>query len=255
MRWAYPLFLVLLCGFGVVYLVWSGNNDVAANYGLFAVNASLMLAALSFTQSAVAWRSGDWPRSASQGFSIGLWLWVGAGLLQVVRTLFVHKPALESMEDFLWVTGYLPMFAGLFPRFQESKDPGKRGSRLVFLVLIAGYVIVFYEYLLPHLRYPERGFPAAAIDVLYVSFNFMLLGIFVTISRELTVSRNLLRVAFRILAAAALIMIGEDVMLGYYKSRESVIFQLLDIPYFVIYFLFFQAGQEFVGVKKEKRAQ
>lgn len=255
MRWAYPLFLVLLCGFGVVYLGWSDNNDVAANYGLAAVNASLILAALSFTQSAVVWRVENWPRSVSRGFSIGLWLWACAGLLQVVRTVFVQRPALEGLEDLLWVTGYLPMFAGLFPRFQESKDPGKRGSRLVFLILIAGYVIVFYEYLLPHLRHPERGFPAATIDVLYVSFNFMLLGIFVAIARELAVSRNSLRIAFRILAAAALIMIVEDVMLGYYKSRESVVFQLLDIPYFVIYFLFFQAGQEFARIRKESPVQ
>ncbi|HSP07332.1 MAG TPA: hypothetical protein VLR94_09150 [Acidobacteriota bacterium] len=252
MRWGYPLFLLMLCGFGVVYLVWPVDQALAP-YGMVVVNAALILAALSFTQSALLRRADGWQHSAVQGFTVGLWMWVAAGLLDALD-LFLKTTAFESMADFLWATGYLPMFAGLYAGVKESWSPPGRQIRVVLLILAVGYVAAFAWYLLPHLMDVSRSLFSRAIDFTYISFNFLLLGALTVISRRQAALNGPLSAAVHLLAAATLLMIGADALLRITRP-ESLLFQLLDIPYFLIYALLFQAGQEFVRAKRRELAQ
>lgn len=156
---------------------------------------------------------------------------------------FIHKPSYGSYADFLWVTGYLPIFAGLMPQFRTSPQAGrKRMTILLLLILASGYMAIFYSYLWPHLADPSRDLSSKVVDVLYSSFNFLLLGMMLDIYRNTPPVDAAFKMAFRELIAAMIIMIVADVGLSYFTDPESIMYQLLDIPYFLIYFLFFLAG-------------
>lgn len=241
MSWAYPVFVLLLSGFGVVYIVWPVNH-VVATYGYFAVDFALLLCTLSLTQAALK-SSEAWQRRICRGLAGGFWIWFLAGILQGADFL-MKRADFSNVYDFFWVTGYVPVFTGLYPQFRQTGSLGKSGARIILMILLVCYVMVLYLYLIPHLDDPRRELPQKALDWMYFSFNVLMLSFLLTISRDLSVTNHRLAAPFFVLTFATLILTFSDLLLSYFTNRESFMYQLMDFPYFVIYFLFFQAGQE-----------
>jgi hypothetical protein len=240
MVWGFWIFGTLITGFALVYL-FRPETQVLSLYGFIALNSGLVLASVSLTR---AWRDSreQWQRPIWLGLAVGLWFWLAAGVMEIIQ-YFIDKPSYGSYAAFFWVTGYLPMFAGLFPQFRTSPQAGrKRTTILLLLFLAAGYIAVFHSYLWPQLADPSRELSSKVVDVLYSSFNFLLLGMILDIYRNTPHADSTFRMAFRELTAAMIIMIAADIGLSYFTDPESVMYQLLDIPYFLIYFLFFLAG-------------
>lgn len=241
MNWAYPIFVLLLSGFGLVYLVWP-VNEVVGTYGYFAVNSSLLLCTLSLTRAAMV-NSGGWEKRICQGFSGSFWLWFFAGVVQALE--YLRKQSDYSIVyDFLWVTGYVPVFIGLYPRFRQTGSLGKSGARSIMIILLAAYVMVLYLYLIPHVDDPKREIHEKALDGIYFSFNVLMLLMVLTISRDLSKMKSPLATPFHVITAATVILTLSDLMLSYFTNRESFMYQLMDLPYFLVYFLFFQAGRD-----------
>lgn len=240
MIWGFWVFGGLLVGFALVYL-FRPETDVLSLYGLLALNSAIVLASVSLTR---AWRASreQWQRSIWLGFAVGLWFWLAAGVMDIIQ-YFRDKPAYGSYADFFWVTGYLPMFAGLIQQFRTSGKAGRRRTAILLLLVLAfGYVAVFYSYLWPQLADPERDLSSKVVDVLYSSFNFLLLGMIIDIYRNTPPAAKAFKIAFRELIVAMIIMVAADIGLSYFTDPESIMYQLLDFPYFMIYFLFFLAG-------------
>lgn len=244
MNWGYLLFVLLLSGFGTVYLVWP-VNAIAARYGIVAVNMALLLCTTSLTRAAMLASHEDRQRSVYLGFAIGLWLWVVAGFLEI-SDLLSGRPAYGSFSDVLWIIGYVPMFLGLYRRFRLSGNLARGSARIILFILLLCYGCMFYFYLAPLIEDPSRDLPSKALDIVYLSFNFILLEMTITVSRDLSAMRSPLKTPFHVLAGAIAIMTCTDVLLSYYTDRDTFIYQLLDLPYFLVYFLFFHAAQELV---------
>lgn len=246
------VYLALMIGFGVVYIVWP-QNRVLAIYGSTAGNLALLMATSAFTRAALLVRSKGWVRFFLIGLTAGLWCWVVAGLLEIIA-LYDRQSSYGSVSDFLWVTGYIPMFAGLFPGFRDTWKMGRRTALFIFVVVFAGYCAVFYLYLFPHLADAFRPLPEKVLDVVYGSFNFVLLGMILAIYRSLSLANNPHAVPFQQLALATGIMIVSDLLLSYYTDPESVMYQVLDLPYFALYFLIFLAGLECIRIGRNQPA-
>lgn len=253
MNWGYLLFVLLLSGFGIVYLVWP-VNAIAARYGILAVNMALLLCTTSLTRAAIRAPRDDRHRSLYLGFAIGFWFWVVAGLLEV-SDLLTGRPAYGSASDILWTIGYIPMFLGLYRRFRLTGNLARGSARIILFILLVCYGCIFYFYLAPLIEDPSRDLPAKALDFVYFSFNFMLLEMTVTISRDLSAMRSPLKTPFYVLVGAIAVMTCTDVLLSYYTDRETFIYQLLDLPYFLVYFLIFHAAQEFVRMENATPVQ
>jgi len=239
MLWAFWCFGVLLAGFAFVYLL-RPETQVLTLYGILARNSALVITTVSMTR---AWRASrkQWQESIWLGFAAGFWIWLGAGLLEWLQ-YFLHKPAYVSYGDYLWAIGYLPMFSGLVPQLKTGPRTGRRRTIFLLLFLSAGYFAGLIFYIWPHLMEPSRDLPTKVIDFLYLTFNFLLLGMILKVYQNAPSSESAFKMAFRELALAIIIMTAADIALSYFVDPESIIFQLLDLPYFLIYFLFFLAG-------------
>lgn len=239
MKWGIWIFALLLAGYGIVY-IFRPQTSVLSYYGYFANNVALLCACISLTRAAIKAPRTNPAHFVWTGLAVGLWMWMVGGMMEVIDFI-AHRSPYASLAAIFWITGYLPMLIGFLPAMRRLSISG--GKRAVWFVifLAVGYGSMFYFYLVPHLQDPLRNIPSKLLDVIYSTFNFILLGFLWQVFRRSDPLQRL-RSAYVLLTAATIVMIVADVMLSYFTDRESVVYQLLDLPYVTIYFLFFLAG-------------
>jgi hypothetical protein len=169
----------------------------------------------------------------------GLWFWFLAQLFESYSEMILVTGSYGTVADSFWCLGSMFYFMGiitLLRRFWIENFHLTAGASISLIVIIGYYAIVLVGVILPHVMDPTRGLPLKFLDFAYptldvaTGFCFCLL-IFLARQR----GDRELKLGAQLICAAFFIYSASDLMWGYFRDVNTLIYRLQDIMFFVGY--------------------
>jgi diguanylate cyclase len=115
-----------------------------------------------------SYRPGEVLRRIWLFLGIGLLLWTVGEAIWAYFELILQVDPYPSPADYVWLVGYIPLFAALYLRFHSLGTTPER-SRLMTLIVVFGVLVALVSYLvlLPMMQEPESEPFAQFIGVMY----------------------------------------------------------------------------------------
>jgi len=238
---------VILAVCVIVYAIWWRTSEIVF-IGNFLQAAVIFVSGMQFNQLALGALAKNGPWKGWACVAGGLWMWFLAQLMETYAEMILFQGSYGSVSDCFWLVGSsLFLSGGVSLSRYYSKGPIAgmlRGGRFLFsLLFAAAYVAILAFVVWPHLTATDRSGALKILDFTYptidscIAFCFLLLMYAGRDLQDTRLARGslLMFITFATIAAS-------DVVWGYFREVNTLIYRLQDILFFAEYSLFAFAG-------------
>lgn len=169
--------------------------------------------------------------------TLGLGLWAVAEVIWLCYTVTAGVPSEITVSDFLWLTGYAPLAAGLwglsYPFLGKLRRLGyTRGQKGVLAALVIALTLLVLAALEKMFTFGVERPHIFTLNVLYVLLDILMLA--VSLAAVTAFSGGLLEVSLRFVAGGFILFATSDLL---YAVAETYEFVPADIMYAFSYLL------------------
>ncbi len=213
---------------------------------------------MQFNQLALGALAKNGPWKGWVCFAGGLWMWFLAQLMETYAEMILFQGSYGTISDCFWLVGSSLFLIGgitLLRHYGEGSIKAKFRSKLgVSSLVAAAYVAILAFAVWPHLTAPDRAGSLKFLDFTYPTIDFCIAFCFFLLmyaakdfhDKDLAAGSLLIFITFVTIAAS-------DVLWGYFRDVETLIYRLQDILFFTEYSLFAFAAIFFTSTVEGER--
>lgn len=248
-RRAVYLYLSILTVCVIVYSIWWRTSEIVFIGNLLQA-AAICFSGIQFNQLALTALAKNRAWKGWACFAGGLWMWFLAQLMETYAEMILFQGSYGTISDCFWLIGSsLFLISGiiLLRHYGEGSIAAKFRSKLGASSLVAAaYVAILALAVWPHLTAPHRAGSLKILDFTYPTIDFCIAFCFFLLmyaakdfhDKDLAAGSLLIFIAFVTIAAS-------DVLWGYFRDVETLIYRLQDILFFTEYSMFAFAAMLF----------
>ncbi len=245
------LFLAILTASVVVYSIWWRTSEIVFIGNLIQASA-ICFSGIQFNQLALTALAKNKAWKGWACFAGGLWMWFLAQLMETYAEMILFQGSYGTISDCFWLVGSSLFLIGgilLLRHYGKGSVTAKLRSKLGGSSLVAAaYVAILAFAVWPHLTAPDRAGSLKFLDFSYPTIDFCIAFCFFLLmytaesfqDKDLSTGSLLIFITFTSIAAS-------DVLWGYFRDVETLIYRLQDILFFAEYSLFAFAAMFFAS--------